>query len=126
MKLFQHDFTLNAEAERAGQGVEARFCKPCDLRLDAEGQISDEIGPLQQFALECKQEELLAMDRRVLETMIRKCRYLAHLYELQPVSLAALAINLSDCASEYGREVVSSSSARNCSMCMVYGVWCMV
>lgn len=55
----------------------ARMISPSDLRLTEDGnRLCDGVGELSQFALECSQETLLALEPRVLELLLTSCVYI--------------------------------------------------
>jgi hypothetical protein len=74
VKLFQREF--NRRANELGGEAQARFVLPSSLRLNERGELCDDIGELSQFALECKQTELLAMDPAVLNKLVLESRYM--------------------------------------------------
>lgn len=55
----------------------ARMISPSDLRVTEDGnRLCDAVGELSQFALECSQETLLALEPRVLELLLTRCVYI--------------------------------------------------
>jgi len=55
----------------------ARFVDPWDLHVGADGKLYDSIGgPIEQFALEISQKELLDMPRDVIRILLTECRYI--------------------------------------------------
>lgn len=62
----------------------ARFINPFDLILGDDGKLYDQQDkmnaliptPIDQFALEISQDELLALPEKVLETIMLECRYI--------------------------------------------------